>query len=88
MAKRKTQLQQVRARELELRRRATHIAPMANRDEKLRAIKADAIAREMTRLKGVLSATPSNMPTARMLDQLKKELKGLAYISHARRDAY
>ena len=88
MAKRKTQLQQVRARELELRRRAAHIAHVANRDEKLRAIKVDAIAREMARLKGVLSATPSNTPTARMLDQLNKELMGLAYISHARRDAY
>ena len=88
MAKRKTQLQQVRARELELRRRAANIAHVANRDERLRAIQVDAIAREMTRLKGVLSATPSNMPTARMLDQLKKELMGLAYISHARRDAY
>ena len=88
MAKRKTQLQQVRARELELRRRATHIAHVANRDERRRAIKVDAIAREMTRLKGVLSATPSNMPTARMLDQFKQELMCLAYISHARRDAY
>ena len=72
MAKRKTQLQQVRARELELRRRAANIAHMANRDEKLRALNVDAISREMTRLQSVVSATPSNMPTDRMLDQLKK----------------
>ena len=89
MAKRKTKLQQLRERELQLRRRAAEIGHMTNRNEKLRALKADAIAQEMTRLKGVLSATPSNMPTARMLDQLKKELKELASISHGHvRDAY
>ena len=76
-------------RELQLRRRAAEIGHMTNRNEKLRALKADAIAQEMTRIKGVLSATPSNMPTARMLDQLKKELKELASISHGYvRDAY
>ena len=88
MAKRKTKLEQVQARELQLRRRAAEIGHMVNRDEKLRALKADAITQEMTRLKGVLSATPSNIPTARMLDKLKQELKSLAYMSRARRDAY
>ena len=84
--KRKTKREQVKALELPLRRRAANIAHMANRDEKLRALKVDAIASEMLRLKGVLSATPSNMPTARMLDKLKAELKELAYISHTRHE--
>ena len=88
MAKRKTKLEQVQARELQLRRRAAEMGHMVNRDEKLRALEADAIMQEMTRLKGVLSATPSNVPTARMLDKLKQELKSLTYISRAGRNTY
>ena len=87
MAKRKTKLQQVREKELQLRQRAVDIGHMVNRNEKLRALSADAITQEMTRLKGVMSAMPSNMPTARVLDQLKKELKDLASLT-ARRDVY
>ena len=85
MAKRKTKLQQVREKELQLRQRAVDIGHMVNRNEKLRALRADAIMQEMTRLKGVMSAMPSKMPVARVLDQLKKELKDLASLSH---DAY
>ena len=79
---------QVKRRELPLRKRAAYIGHIADRDSKLRAIKADAIVSEMTRLKGVLSATPSNMPTARMLEKLKRDLESLAHLSYARRDMH
>ena len=83
-----TKKDRVKRRELPLRKRAAYVGHIADRDLKLRAIKAEAIMSEMTRLKGVLSATPSNMPTARMLDKLKKDLESLASISYARRDLY
>ena len=84
----KTQKDQANRRELPLRKRAAYAGHIADRDLKLRAIKAEAILSEMTRLKGVLSATPSNLPTAHMLDKLKKDLETLTNISYAKRDLY
>ena len=69
---------QVYAAELPLRRRAAKLQAIANRNEALKALKADFMRSELARLKGIMNIAPTNRQAAAAVDQLKKHLKELA----------
>ena len=69
---------QVYAMELPVRRRAAKLHAAANRNEAMKALKADMLRSELMRLQGIINITPSNRATGAAIDQLKKHLKELA----------
>ena len=68
----------VKAAELPLRRRAARLQAVANRDESLRALKADMLRSEMMRIKGMANFAPGNQQLAAAEDELRKHLRALA----------
>ena len=68
----------VKAAELPLRRRAARLQAVANRDESLRALKADMLRSEMMRIKGMANLAPGNLQLAAAEDELRKHLRKLA----------
>ena len=69
---------QVYAVELRVRRRAAKLQAAANRNEAMKALKADMLRSELMRLQGIINITPSNRATGAAIDQLKKHLRELA----------
>ena len=69
---------QVYQAELPLRRRAANLQATANRDETLKALKADGLRSEIARHKGILNLAPGDRHTAAAIDQLNKHLRNLA----------
>ena len=68
----------VKAAELPLRRRAARLQAAANRNEMLRALKADMLRSEMMRIKGMMNLAPGNQQLAAAEDELRKHLRALA----------
>ena len=64
--------------ELPVRRREAKLQAAANRNEAMKALKADMLRSELMRLQGILNITPSNRATGAAIDQLKKHLRELA----------
>ena len=60
--------------ELQLRRRAAKLQAIANRNEALKALKANVKRSELARLQGVTNIAPDNQRTAQAIEQLKKWL--------------
>ena len=69
---------QVYQAELPLRRRAANLQAAANRNETLKALKADGLRSEIARHKGVLHLAPDNRHTAAAISQLQSHLRNLA----------
>ena len=69
---------QVKAMELPVRRREAKLQAAANRNEAMKALKADMLRSELMRLQGIMNITPSNRATGAAIDQLKKQLRELA----------
>ena len=67
----------VKAAELPLRRRAARLQAAANRNEAVRALKADMLRSEMMRIKGMANLAPGNQQLAAAEDQLRKHLQTL-----------
>ena len=68
----------VKAAELPLRRRAARLQATANRNDSLRALKADMLRSEMMRIKGMANLAPGNQQLAAAEDELRKHLRALA----------
>ena len=68
----------VKAAELPLRRRAARLQAAANRNEAVRALKADMLRSEMMRIKGMANFAPGNQQLAAAEDELRKHLRKLA----------
>ena len=68
----------VKAAELPLRRRAARLQASADRNESLRALKADMLQSEMMRIKGMANFAPGNQQLAAAEDELRKHLRKLA----------
>ena len=64
--------------ELQLRRRAAKLQAIANRNEGLKALKANIKRSELARLQGIMNIAPNSQSTAQAIEQLKKHLKELA----------
>ena len=64
--------------ELPLRRRAAKLQAAANRNETLKALKADGLRSEIARRKGVLNLAPGDRRTAAAIAQLQSHLRNLA----------
>ena len=64
--------------ELQLRRRAAKLQAIANRNEALKALKANVKRSDLARLQGIINIAPNNQRTAQAIEQLKKQLKELA----------
>ena len=69
---------QVYATELPLRLRAAKLQAVANRNETLRALKADVMRSELARIQGILNLTPSDRHMVAAQEQLKQHLRELA----------
>ena len=67
-----------KAAELPLRRRAARLQASADRNESLRALKADMLRSEMMRIKGMANLAPGNQQLAAAEDELRKHLRALA----------
>ena len=57
--------------ELQLRRRAAKLQAIANRNEGLKALKANIKRSELARLQGIINIAPNNQRTAQAIEQLK-----------------
>ena len=68
----------VKAIEIPLRRRAARLQVASNRNESLRALKADMLRSEMMRIKGMANLAPGNQQLAAAEDELRKHLRKLA----------
>ena len=68
----------VKAAELPLRRRAARLQAAADRNESLRALKADRLRSEMMRIKGMANLAPGNQQLAAAEDELRMHLQSLA----------
>ena len=68
----------VKAAELPLRRRAARLQAAANRNEAVRALKADMLRSEMMRIKGMANLAPGNQQLAAAEDELRVHLRKLA----------
>ena len=68
----------VKAAELPLRRRAARLQATANRNDALRALKADMLRSEMMRIQGMANLAPGNQQLAAAEDELRKHLRALA----------
>ena len=68
----------VKAAELPLRRRKARLQAAANRNETLRALKADMLRSEMMRIQGMANLAPGNLQLAAAEDELRKHLRALA----------
>ena len=68
----------VRAAELPLRRRVARLQAAANRNDSLRALKADMLRSEMMRIQGMANLAPGNQQLAAAEDELRKHLRKLA----------
>ena len=69
---------QVYNAEMPLRRRAAKLQAIANRNEGLKALKANIKRSELARLQGIMNIAPNSQSTAQAIEQLKKHLKELA----------
>ena len=63
--------QQVYNTEMPLRRRAAKLQAIANRNEGLKALKADFLRSELGRLQGIMNIAPNNQSTVAAVEQLK-----------------
>ena len=68
----------MKAAELPLRRRAARLQATANRNDALRALKADMLRSEMMRIQGMANLAPGNQQLAAAEDELRKHLRALA----------
>ena len=57
--------------ELQLRRRAAKLQAITNRNEALKALKANVKRSELARLQGIINIAPNNQRTAQAIEQLK-----------------
>ena len=64
--------------ELQLRRRAAKLKAIANRNEGMKALKANIKRSELARLQGIMNIAPNNQSAVAAIEQLKKHLKELA----------
>ena len=64
--------------ELQLRRRAAKLQAIANRNEAMKALKANIKRSELARLQGIMNIAPNSQSTVAAIEQLKKHLKELA----------
>ena len=64
--------------ELQLRRRAAKLQAIANRNEGMKAFRANFKRSELARLQGIMNIAPNNQRTAQAIEQLQKQLKELA----------
>ena len=76
--KKRALARQVYQAELPLRRRAANLQAAADRNETLKALKADGLRSEIARHKGVLQLAPGNRRTAAATTQLQSHLRNLA----------
>ena len=56
--------------ELQLRRRAAKLQAIANRNEALKALKANFERSELARLQGIMNIAPNNQSTVAVVEQL------------------
>ena len=68
----------VKAAELPLRRRVARLQAASNRNESLRALKADMLRSEMMRIQGMANLAPGDHQLAAAEDELRKHLRALA----------
>ena len=57
--------------ELQLRRRAAKLQAITNRNEALKALKANVKRSELARLQGIMNIVPDNQSTVAAVEQLK-----------------
>ena len=57
--------------ELQLRRRAAKLQAIANRNEAMKALKANIKRSELARLQGIMNIAPNSQSTAQAIEQLK-----------------
>ena len=57
--------------ELQLRRRAAKLQAIANRNEAMKALKANIKRSELARLQGIMNIAPNNQNTVAAIEQLK-----------------
>ena len=83
----KRRMREIVEREMPLRRHKAIVAGIEARDEKLRALKANQMQADMTRLQGTMSQVPPGAVVAveGAILQLQRDLKDITKATHMQR---